>query len=176
MQMLRQQYGITQLVTGDILDVAGGFMQRAVEGTGVELVTPLWQLPRAGVLAALFALRIDSIISCINVAKYGQNNTTVPRVLDVGQEAGTAAGAAGIAVTPWDAVALLLGKPVTPELVAGPLAEAQQLFGADLCGELGEYHTLVLHAPLFSQAVELAIVEVLQSGDYAYVVWDVSST
>lgn len=179
MRMLHQQHGITELVTGDILDVAGRFMQRAVKGTGVTLVTPLWQLPRSKVLAALHALGIDSMISCINVSKYGAATTAVPGLLRIEPEARAATGgtigeaAAAAAAGGWDAVVLLLGQRVTPELVAGPLAEAQQLFGADLGGELGEYHTLVLRAPLFSQPVELAILEVVRSGDYAYVMLDV---
>ncbi|WIA28731.1 hypothetical protein OEZ86_011266 [Tetradesmus obliquus] len=169
MRMLHQQHGITELVTGDILDVAGRFMQRAVKGTGVTLVTPLWQLPRSKVLAALHALGIDSMISCINVSKYGAATTAVLGLLRIEPEARAATGgtigeaAAAAAAGGWDAVVLLLGQRVTPELVAGPLAEAQQLFGADLGGELGEYHTLVLRAPLFSQPVELAILEVVRS-------------
>jgi diphthamide synthase (EF-2-diphthine--ammonia ligase) len=174
--MLHSKYGITQLVTGDILDVADGFMRRAVDGTGVALVTPLWQQPRQRVLAACFALGIDSFISCINVSKYGgaASKPAASACLEgPGAKADAAEGTAVAAAGAWDAVALLLGKRVTPALVAGPLAEAQQLFGADLGGELGEYHTLVYKAPLFAQPVELSLLRVAQSGDYAYVMLDV---
>jgi diphthamide synthase (EF-2-diphthine--ammonia ligase) len=178
-KMLHQHYGITQLVTGDILDVAGGFMQKAAEGTGVSLVTPLWQLPRELVLQALLALRIDSIISCISVAKYTKLCTTwscLRSMLDAVRRKQAAVAAAGEleAAGAWDdPVAKLLGGCVTKELVAGPLTEAQELFGADLGGELGEYHTLVMNAPLFAQAVKLSVLRVKQAGDYAYLVLDV---
>jgi diphthamide synthase (EF-2-diphthine--ammonia ligase) len=174
--MLNSKYGITQLVTGDILDVADGFMRRAVDGTGVTLVTPLWQQPRQKVLAACFALGVDSIISCINVSKYGnaaRNAAAGCHNTGSDAQAGATDGIAGAAAGAWDAVALLLGKQVTPALVAGPLVEAQQLFGADLGGELGDYHTIVYNAPLFLQPVELSVLTVVQSGDYAYVMLDV---
>lgn len=43
-----------------------------------------------------------------------------------------------------------LGKMLTPELVA----ELESL-GVDVCGENGEFHTLVLHCPLFSQSLKI---------------------
>lgn len=43
-----------------------------------------------------------------------------------------------------------LGKMLTPELVA----ELESL-GVDVCGENGEFHTLVLHCPLFSQSLKV---------------------
>jgi diphthamide synthase (EF-2-diphthine--ammonia ligase) len=172
--MLHSKYGVTQLVTGDILDVADGFMRRALEGTRVALVMPLWQQPRQKVLAACFALGIDSIISCINVSKYGAASKTAAGCGKAGPGAHTdaAEGIGEIASGAWDAVALLVGKQVTPALVADPLAEAQQLFGADLGGELGEYHTIVYNTPLFAQPVELLVLRVAQSGDYAYIMLD----
>lgn len=70
LHQLHQQHGITKLITGDILDVAGGFMQKAAEGTGIQLVTPLWQQPRCLLLQSVLDLGIRAVISCVNVTKY----------------------------------------------------------------------------------------------------------
>jgi diphthamide synthase (EF-2-diphthine--ammonia ligase) len=123
---LRQEHGVTHLVTGDVLDVASGFMQKAVQpedGGGqpvLQLVRPLWQLPRASVVQAGLDLGIRSRISCVDTHRYPG----------------------------FDAVSTLLGQEVTRDLVAGPLAAAEQCCGADLAGERGEYHTLVFACPL----------------------------
>ena len=47
--------------------------------------------------------------------------------------------------------ASFLGREITPELVA-----ELEAAGADACGEEGEYHTMVIAAPLFSAPVPLA--------------------
>lgn len=36
------------------------------------------------------------------------------------------------------------------------LKELNQKFGMDICGELGEYHTMILDAPLFKQTVNIS--------------------
>ena len=269
-QQLNTQHGIDTLVTGDILDVSQGFMQRAAEGTGVQLATPLWQLPRTDILQAMFDLQIRSIISCINLQKFSEEPGELASSLHAQAGAGTCSstsqqqqqqqpvvsappvtatteGTAGgsepagesvpqtvshlgsdtangssspcsadISLAPsdppqgasedppglqqqygshnysssaaaaemvctqgrsvtamgdcagglclprraefgegqeLDAERDVLGAELNPSLVAGALSLANQMYGVDLCGEGGEYHTLVVDAPLFAKRV-----------------------
>lgn len=54
-----------------------------------------------------------------------------------------------------------LGRMLTKELVA----ELETL-GVDVCGENGEFHTLVLNCPLFSQRIEVSTGRKLKHGEY----------
>lgn len=54
-----------------------------------------------------------------------------------------------------------LGRMLTRELVS----ELETL-GVDVCGENGEFHTLVLNCPLFSQRIEVSTRKKLQHGEY----------
>ena len=60
-----------------------------------------------------------------------------------------------------------LGKILTKEL-AQELAEK----GIDPCGENGEFHTLVLNCPLFSEAIELPNFTKITHNDYCFIVWE----
>lgn len=67
---LKSEYGIEALATGDILDVCNGFMGRACMGTGVELLTPLWDIDRRMLLALLWHYQLEAVVSCVNLAKF----------------------------------------------------------------------------------------------------------
>jgi diphthine-ammonia ligase len=54
-----------------------------------------------------------------------------------------------------------LGRMLTRELVA----ELETL-GVDVCGENGEFHTLVLNCPLFSKPLEVHAGKKIQHGEY----------
>ena len=60
-----------------------------------------------------------------------------------------------------------LGKILTKEL-------AQELLHKDIdpCGENGEFHTLVLNCPLFSEAIELPNFTKITHNDYCFIVWE----
>jgi len=60
-----------------------------------------------------------------------------------------------------------LGKILTQEL-AVELEEK----GIDPCGENGEFHTLVVNCPLFSEAIELPKYTTQTYNDYCFVVWE----
>src|SRR6187402_1149829 len=60
-----------------------------------------------------------------------------------------------------------LGKILSKEL-AQELAEK----GIDPCGENGEFHTLVLNCPLFSEAIELPNFTKITHNDYCFIVWE----
>ena len=54
-----------------------------------------------------------------------------------------------------------LGKIITPALV-----EELEATGVDVCGENGEFHTLVLNCPLFSHAIPVELVRTLSHENY----------
>ncbi|HEX9150502.1 MAG TPA: diphthine--ammonia ligase [Flavobacterium sp.] len=60
-----------------------------------------------------------------------------------------------------------LGKILTKEL-------AQELLekGIDPCGENGEFHTLVINCPLFSEAIELPGFTKITYENYCFIVWE----
>lgn len=183
LRRLHAEHGITHLVTGDILDVSADFMDRAVKGSDVQLVRPLWQWPRVEVLAALQHLQIRSKISCIDLGTFEGNNTR-PRQAEPQQQqrpehSPTSCGDVCVGADPrktFDGVRELLGRELTAELVCGPLSVAAQQFGVDLCGEHGEYHTLVWDAPLMQAPLRLVAAghRVVESDGYrhAHVVWE----
>ncbi|GIL58855.1 hypothetical protein Vafri_13818 [Volvox africanus] len=67
---LREEYGITALATGDILDVCNSFMPRAAAGTGVDLIAPLWGIERRLLLELVWAYSMSPLITCVNVTKF----------------------------------------------------------------------------------------------------------
>ncbi|HSD07088.1 diphthine--ammonia ligase [Flavobacterium sp.] len=60
-----------------------------------------------------------------------------------------------------------LGKILTKELAKELLEK-----GIDPCGENGEFHTLVLNCPLFSEAIELPNFTKITHNDYCFIVWE----
>lgn len=60
-----------------------------------------------------------------------------------------------------------LGKILTKEL-------AQELLdkGIDSCGENGEFHTLVINCPLFSEAIKLPKFSTKTYNDYCFIIWE----
>lgn len=60
-----------------------------------------------------------------------------------------------------------LGREITKELVA----EMEGL-GIDACGENGEYHTLVVNCPLFSNSMILPSYTKTTHNNYCFIVWN----
>ncbi|WP_136668679.1 diphthine--ammonia ligase [Flavobacterium sp. H122] len=60
-----------------------------------------------------------------------------------------------------------LGKIMTLEL-----AEELEAKGIDPCGENGEFHTMVINCPLFSEPVTLPKYTAKTYNDYCFVVWE----
>lgn len=54
-----------------------------------------------------------------------------------------------------------IGQRITPALV-----DELESMGIDACGENGEYHTLVLDCPLFSERISVTVTEKLKHGNY----------
>ena len=54
-----------------------------------------------------------------------------------------------------------LGKTLTPSLI-----EQLEQLGIDVCGEDGEYHTLVLNCPLFAKRIQVEVTETMLHNKY----------
>lgn len=135
---LRDQDGIDLLVTGDIAPVAGypNWIRQCAEGTGVAVMTPLWEEDRAQLLARALRAGFRIIFSCVR--------------------------------RPW-----LPSEWAGRELTAGvseELRRLSELNGMDICGEQGEYHTLVIDGPIFRRppAVDPARWARREEGDLTY--------
>lgn len=60
-----------------------------------------------------------------------------------------------------------LGRKLNHELID----EFEQI-GIDVCGENGEYHTLVVNCPLFKKELELPVYQKKIVGEYCFLVWE----
>ncbi len=60
-----------------------------------------------------------------------------------------------------------LGKMLSPQVVA-----VLETAGVDVCGENGEFHTLVLNCPLFSKKIEVPSYRTILHNDYWFVQWN----
>ncbi|KAJ2636440.1 hypothetical protein GGF44_003136 [Coemansia sp. RSA 1694] len=147
---LADEYGITKLVTGDIEDVGEGFMDRAVQTTGVELVRPLWKIPRPQILDMLQTLNIVYIVTLTRLDKL-----------------------------PAPVSERLLGHIITPEYLLEQFAwydtnhvKMDLANTVDLAGEFGEMHSMVINCPLFRHQVVQSggtiLVSESQFGSYMY--------
>ncbi|KAJ9531841.1 hypothetical protein QJQ45_022048, partial [Haematococcus lacustris] len=78
---LAKQHDIQAFATGDILDVCSNFMGRATAAAGLPLWTPLWGMPRPQLLAAVWEVGLQPIISCVNLRTFAPaaaSNTAAP--------------------------------------------------------------------------------------------------
>jgi diphthine-ammonia ligase len=128
------------------LDVCHSFMPRAVEGTGVELIRPLWELPRSEILEDIWKHNFEVLISCLNITKFDAD-------LDV---------------------ETFVGQKLSKELLQ-KVRDHNAKFGrdVDLAGEFGEFHTMVLDAPLFKNKIDASSGQIVRDGDFAY--WSFST-
>ncbi|CAF1474652.1 unnamed protein product [Adineta steineri] len=69
-------YKIELLFTGDILDICNNFMVHATEESGVELVRPLWGIPRNELIQELVNEGFDIVVFCVNIDKIDQTVAT----------------------------------------------------------------------------------------------------
>ncbi|KAI8332771.1 hypothetical protein BD560DRAFT_415282 [Blakeslea trispora] len=141
-RQLAARYGIDALVTGDILPVCSDFMERAVQGTGVSLVRPLWQQSQLSLLNEMWASGFQMLTTCVNTTKISTDVlTSVEHVFGVGKL---------LTKEGMDAVSTSTCSSISPT------------------GEYGELHTMVLDCPLFkSNRLEIDH-EKLVEGDFVY--------
>lgn len=60
-----------------------------------------------------------------------------------------------------------LGRKIDTSLIAD-----LEALGIDVCGELGEYHTVVVNCPLFKNPIQLPKFSKTIHQDYCFLVWD----
>jgi len=59
-----------------------------------------------------------------------------------------------------------MGEQLIGRLITAALVEELEAIGVDPCGENGEYHTLVLDCPLFTDRINVCVMEKVQHGGY----------
>ena len=65
----------------------------------------------------------------------------------------------------------MMGEDYLGKILTKELAQELEEKGIDPCGENGEFHTLVLNCPLFSEAIELPNFTKTTHSDYCFIVW-----
>ncbi|OGW74883.1 MAG: hypothetical protein A2Z72_06245 [Omnitrophica bacterium RBG_13_46_9] len=119
--LLKKEYKIDTLVTGDISEIDGypNWIRECSKYSGMKVLNPLWHYDRYKLIRELISYGFKAIFSCVK--------------------------------KPW-----LTGEWVGKELNEESLARLVNLnseTGLDICGEHGEYHTLVLDGPLFNRRI-----------------------
>lgn len=66
----------------------------------------------------------------------------------------------------------LMGESYLGRILTKELAQELHEKGIDPCGENGEFHTLVLNCPLFSEAIELPAFTKITYENYCFIVWE----
>ncbi len=117
---LAERQGIGTVISGDIAAVDGrqNWIRQCAAGTGIEVLTPLWESDRVVLVERVIGLGFEAVFSAVRTPPLSEA---------------------------W------LGRP----LDRASLVELRELGGArglDVAGEQGEYHTVVLDGPLFSDS------------------------
>ncbi|KNE61591.1 hypothetical protein AMAG_06403 [Allomyces macrogynus ATCC 38327] len=141
------------LVTGDMMDVCSAFMRRAAKAAGVPLWCPLWGVDRAVAWdLVLDAMKMVPVVTCVHLPSFAKAWGD--------EEAAVEKRAREVVGKPVDRDAL--NKWLVP-------AAANDGGGVDLCGEMGEFHSMVVDGALFHERVELpGRAELDPQGTYIY--------
>lgn len=81
---LRSEYGVDTVITGDISLVDGhpNWIRQCAEGLDIEVLTPLWELDRVGLLHELLDHAFEVIISAVRLA--AMDESWLGRTIDAG--------------------------------------------------------------------------------------------
>ena len=66
----------------------------------------------------------------------------------------------------------MMGESYLGQILTKELARELHEKGIDPCGENGEFHTLVINCPLFSEAIELPEFTRITYENYCFIVWE----
>jgi diphthine-ammonia ligase len=137
---LRTQNDIDMLVTGDIdfINGAPNWIRQCAEGTGVEVLNPLWQLPRSSILEMMLTRCLDVRISCVKTPMLSEG---------------------------W------VGRKLDRDAIR-ELEDLEQDGVVDACGENGEYHTMVVDAPLFKTRISIEGFSIGSKNELRYLIAD----
>lgn len=123
LQKLKDQLGISTVVSGDISEVHGNsnWITDRAEAVGLKAFLPLWQKNRAEVMELLVKFRFEVILTLVK--------------------------------SPW------LDETFLARKIDSDLIEEFEILGEktglDLCGEQGEYHTMVTNGPGYRSPITL---------------------
>ncbi len=65
-----------------------------------------------------------------------------------------------------------MGESYLGKIMTKALALELEAKGIDPCGENGEFHTMVINCPLFSEAIKLPDYDTKTYNDYCFIVWE----
>lgn len=121
LRRLRDEIGVSCVVTGDIAEVDGypNWIRQRSRPVGMSVHTPLWGRDRNVLLRQLLDRGFKARVTCVNT-----------RWLDAD----------------W------IGRELDERAIA-ELRMIREQTGLDICGEEGEYHTVVTDGPRFSQTI-----------------------
>jgi uncharacterized protein (TIGR00290 family) len=135
MRRLRLDHGITVMVTGD-MDLVGtmerNWIEECGEEAGIRAYLPLWGADREECLQKLIDERFEVVFSCVKSPFF--DGSWIGRKID--------------------AETLTVLKTMSQEEV--PAGSDHQ--SLDLGGERGEYHSMCLNGPLYTNRVEIEIL------------------
>jgi diphthamide synthase (EF-2-diphthine--ammonia ligase) len=60
-----------------------------------------------------------------------------------------------------------LGQEFLGKTLDNALVDTIRTAGADVCGENGEYHTLVTNGPMYREPISITFGSIVDLGDYA---------
>jgi diphthine-ammonia ligase len=136
LRSLRDEMGISCVVTGDISEVGGypNWIRERSRPAGINVHTPLWNRDRNTLLRQLLDRRFKARFSCVD--------------------------------THW-LDAEWIGRELDDQAIA-ELRIIRERTGLDICGEEGEYHTLVTDGPQFSQRIDVRSYSARVADSLAY--------
>ncbi|CAO3633796.1 unnamed protein product [Cunninghamella blakesleeana] len=144
LEQLKKDYQVEGLVTGDILDVCNDFMSRACQDI-ITLIRPLWQEHRKQLLKDIYDRGFDIMVTCINKNKLpsivSNNNNNEEKNEPNG-----------------------VGDRLTMEWIKKRADKDK----ADMAGEFGEWHTMVLDCPLFIHGKIKVTGNPKEDGDFIF--------
>jgi uncharacterized protein (TIGR00290 family) len=123
LRRLRDEMGITCVITGDIAEVDGNpnWIRERSRPAGMSVHTPLWGRDRRKLLQQLLDNGFKVLFSCVNTRRLDKS---------------------------W------AGRELNESAIA-ELRIIREQTGLDLCGEEGEYHTLVVDGPQFVHGINI---------------------
>ena len=121
---LRERHRINTLITGDIaeVDCCPNWIRKCCEGSGVDVMTPLWGRDRTKLLKQFLSHKFRAVFSYVKKPWFTQD---------------------------W------LGIELNDDSLRR-LCKINAETGLDICGENGEYHTLVTDGPVFRQGIDIS--------------------
>lgn len=132
-KLLKDNYAIETLITGDIDEIEGhdNWIENRSKKSGMKVFNPLWKKERAYLLNELMLHNFEVLFTLVKKDKLDKH---------------------------W------VGRTLTKNTI-NELSKIQQV---DLCGENGEYHTMVINAPFFKNKIEVSEYDIVDFKNYYY--------